>query len=335
MSVIVLVSTIVYMAPVDPASLTFGQRSDNKTVENKRIALGLDLPLHQQLFYYIRDISPVVVLDKEDEVLNYYKYHSFSLTGNKCLVLKWPYFRDSYQSSRSVSSILAEAIPLTLILALVSFLVATILGVLLGILAAMNKDNWVDKLVVGFATLGYSVPSYVSAIIFAVLFAYLWGGFTGLNIQGSLIEINDIGDDIFVPKNLILPALALGIRPISVIAQLMRSAYLDVVSQDFVRTAKAKGLSATQVIIKHVLRNSMNPVVTSISGWFASLLAGAFFVENVFNYRGVGLVAVNALINYDMPVILACVIFTSLIFISINILVDYIYAWLDPRVKLN
>lgn len=323
------------MAPVDPASLTFGQRSDNKTIENKRIALGLNLPLHKQLIYYFRDVSPIVILDNDNKVLEYYNYKSIPLWGKRVFIFKWPYFRDSYQSSRSVSSILAEAIPLTMILAIVSFCIATFLGLLLGIIAAMNQNTWLDKIIIGFSTLGYSVPSYVSAIVFAVLFAYLWGDFTGLNIQGSLIEINDIGEDVFVPKNLILPALALGIRPVSVIAQLMRSAFLDVISQDFVRTGISKGLTLKTVIRRHVLRNSMNPVVTSISGWFASLLAGAFFVENVFNYRGVGLVAVNALVNYDIPVILACVIFTSLIFISINIAVDYVYAWLDPRVRLS
>lgn len=331
----ILISTIVYVAPVDPTSLTFGQRSDNATIENKRKTLGLDLPLHQQLVFYLRDISPVVVIDRNDEVLSLYSHKSISISDHKSIVFKWPYLRDSYQSSRSVASIMLEAIPLTLLLAMCSFLIACVLGLILGITAALNKDTWIDQLIIALSTLGYSVPSYVSAILFAVIFAYILGPYTGLNIQGSLIEINDIGDDVWVPKNIILPACALGIRPVSVIAQLMRSAFLDVYSQDFVRTARSKGLDNLIVIKRHILRNSMNPVVTSISGWFASLLAGAFFVENVFNYRGMGLVAVNALINYDIPVILASVIFTSLIFISINIMVDYIYRWLDPRVSMS
>ncbi len=333
-SVVILVSSIVYNAPVDPTSLTFGQRSDQKTVESKRRALGLDLPLHQQLAYYLRDVSPLVVIDQDAEVLEYYNGVGLHV-GEKLLMLKFPYLRESYQTDRSVSIMLAEAIPLTLLLALCSFMIAIVLGIGLGIIAGINHGNWIDKTIIAISTVGYSVPSYVSAIFLAVVFAFVLGEFTGLNVQGSLIEINDIGDDIVVLKNLLLPAIALGIRPISVVAQLMRSALLDTMSQDYVRTGKAKGLQYYTVVFRHVLRNAMNPVATSISGWLASLLAGAFFVENVFNYRGMGLVTVTALVNYDIPVILASIIFICGIFIIINILMDYVYAWLDPRVSVS
>ncbi len=332
-SVVILVSTIVYLAPVDPTSLTFGQRSDQRTVDSKRSALGLDLPLHKQMTFYLRDISPFVIINKSDKVLKYYEGVGVDI-GDKRLIMKVPYLRESYQTNRPVSNILSEAIPLTLLLAFCSFLIAIVLGITLGIVAGINHGTWIDKMIIAFSTVGYSVPSYVSAIFLAVVFAYILGDLTGLNVQGSLVEINDIGDDVIVFKNLLLPAIALGIRPISVVAQLMRSALLDSFSQDYVRTGKAKGLQYYTIVLRHVLRNAMNPVATSISGWLASLLAGAFFVENVFNYRGMGLVTVTALVNYDIPVILASIIFICGVFIIINILMDYIYAWLDPRVSV-
>ena len=110
---------------------------------------------------------------------------------------------------------------------------------------------------------------------------------------------------------------------------------LDVLSQDFVRTATAKGLSKRVVVVKHALRNALNPLVSAISGWFAALLTGAFFVENVFNFKGLGDATVNALLNFDIPVVLGCVLFTSAVFILVNLISDLLYAWLDPRVRVG
>ena len=136
-------------------------------------------------------------------------------------------------------------------------------------------------------------------------------------------------------KNLLLPAIVLGIRPLAVISQLMRNELLDVLNQDYIRTARAKGLSEYNVIKNHAIKNSLNPVVTAVSGWFASLLAGAVFVEYIFGWNGLGKEIVNALNNLDLPVIMGSVLVIASMFIIINILVDIIYAWLDPRVKLN
>jgi peptide/nickel transport system permease protein len=127
----------------------------------------------------------------------------------------------------------------------------------------------------------------------------------------------------------------LGLRPVALITQLTRSAMLDVMTQDYVRTATAKGLSKYTVTVRHALRNALNPMVSAISGWFAALLTGAFFVENVFNFKGLGDVTVNALLNFDIPVVLGCVLFTAMVFVFINLLSDLLYAWLDPRVKFG
>jgi len=152
---------------------------------------------------------------------------------------------------------------------------------------------------------------------------------------GSLYTVDPYTGQVYLSlQNLILPALTLGIRPLAIVVSLIRSALLEVLSQDFIRTAYAKGLSRTRVLLKHALRNALNPVITAISGWFASLMAGAVFVEYVFDWKGIGLAMVDALEKYDLPVIMGIVLFVSVFLIVINLLVDIIYALLDPRVRL-
>ena len=134
-------------------------------------------------------------------------------------------------------------------------------------------------------------------------------------------------------SNLVLPAITLGIRPMAIIAQLTRSSMLDVLNQDYIRTAYAKGLSKHAVIWKHALRNALNPVITAITGWFAELLAGAFFVEYIFGWKGIGKVTVDALENLDFPVVMGSVLLSSFLFIVINIFADLTYGIVDPRIR--
>ncbi len=333
-AVVVLVSAIIYSAPVDPTSLSFGQQSDAETISRKRSELGLDKSLIYQIRAYLRDLSPVSRYS-DLAYLERNQVHHIKILGSEHWVLKSPYFRESFQNGRKVSAILLTAIPKTAILALSAFCIAALLGILLGILSALNKNRPIDKLILLVSALGYSIPSYVSAILFALVFGFWLGPWTGLNVQGSLVEINDLGDDVIVWKNLILPALALGVRPIAVITQLTRASFLDVLDEAFIRTATAKGLSYPQVVLKHAFRNSMNPITSSLSGWLASLFAGAFFVENVFNYKGLGTVTVKGLLFYDIPVVLAAVIVIAFVFVIINIMVDLLYVLIDPRIRIN
>ena len=212
-----------------------------------------------------------------------------------------------------------------------AFLFSALLGILFGVMAAISYDTWVDRLLLAGTTLGISVPSYVSAIVFALLFGYVWHDWTGLNVQGSLVELNDMGDPVLEWKNIILPALALGIRPIAVITQLTRSAILDVIRQDYVRTARSKGLEVLYIMRKHVLSNAWNPIITGLTGWLASLLAGAFFVERVFNFKGLGDLTITALTNYDITLLLGCMITVCLIFVLINLLTDMLYHLVSYR----
>jgi peptide/nickel transport system permease protein len=181
-----------------------------------------------------------------------------------------------------------------------------------------------------------SLPSFFAAIIIAWVFAFLLSDITGLNMTGSLYTVDDFGRGEYLDlKNLILPAVTLGIRPLGIIVEMTRSSFLEVLSQDYIRTARAKGLSKFSVITRHALKNAMNPVLTTVSGWFASLMAGAVFVEYVFDWKGIGVVIVDALEKYDLPVIMGTVLFISIILILVNILTDIAYAVLDPRVKLQ
>ncbi|MCA0332412.1 MAG: ABC transporter permease [Bacteroidetes bacterium] len=327
------ISSIIYLSPVDPARLSFGQLSDAKTVEAKRRSMGLDQPLPVQLMYYLRDLSPINVVDKDNVVLESYSFVRILSLKNKIVIVKWPYLRESYQSGRPVIDILSETIPLTLILAFFSILFASILGIILGIMSAVKHGTWIEQIAMIVSTIGYSLPSYATAIFFAVIFAFLLKPITGLNLTGSLLEVNDYGEWEFQWKNLILPVFALGLRPVSIITQLTRSAMLDNMMMPYVRTARAKGLKANTITYLHVLKNAMNPIITGISGWFASLVTGAFFVENVFNYRGLGVITVKALLDFDIPVVLGAVIFTCIMFVLINIIVDLLYAYTDPRIK--
>src|SRR6185369_814954 len=152
----------------------------------------------------------------------------------------------------------------------------------------------------------------------------------------SLFEIDEVtGDKYLNIKNLWLPAFTLGIRPLAIITQLTRSSMLDVLNQDYIRTAYAKGLSKRVVVWKHALRNASNPVITAITGWFAELLAGAFFVEYIFGWKGIGKIAVDALEKLDFPVVMGSVLVSAAFFIVINIFADILYGIIDPRVSIN
>jgi len=341
--VITLVFVLFNILPGDPARMMLGQRADISSVEAIHKDLGLDKPLLTQYLNFLNDLSPVSIHHIKDPESYWYlnpgKYSpNLKLLNikNTSLVLKMPYLRKSYQTKREVVEIIAEAFPKTLMLAAVSMIFAFIIGVVIGILSALHKDGIFDRVAMVLSVLGMSLPSFFAAIIIAWVFAFLLSDYTGLNMTGSLHTVDDFGRGEYISlKNLILPALTLGIRPLGVIVELTRSSMLDVMSQDYIRTARAKGLSEFRVVTRHALKNALNPVVTAVSGWFASLMAGAVFVEYVFDWKGIGVVIVDALEKYDFPVIMGTVLFISVILIIINILTDITYALLDPRVRLE
>ena len=338
--VVTVVFFLFNILPGDPARMMLGQRADIASVEAINKDLGRDKPLYIQYFNFLNDISPISVHNTKNEDSYWYfddeKYTGVKLIplGSTGVFLKNPYLRRSYQSQRKVSDILSEAFPKTMLLAGVSILFALIFGVGIGVLLAVKKNVILDRVALVFSVLGMSIPSFFAAILNAWIFAFVLVEYTGLNMFGSLYSVDDYGRGEYLDlKNLILPALTLGIRPLAIVVELTRSSLLDVLGQDYIRTARAKGLGKFRIIGKHALKNALNPVITAVSGWFASLMAGAVFVEYVFDWKGVGVVIVDSLEKYDFPVIMGAVLFISVILVIINIFVDIIYGFLDPRVR--
>jgi peptide/nickel transport system permease protein len=341
LGVVTVVFILFNILPGDPARMMLGQRADIASVEAINKDLGRDKPLYLQYFNFLNDVSPLSVHNSENSG-SYWYYDQEKYSGVRLvplagggLYIKKPYLRRSYQSNRGVAGILAEAFPKTMILAGASILFALLAGMAIGIFVAVSKSRIVEKLALVFSVLGMSIPSFFAAILNAWIFAFVLAGFTGLNMFGSLYTVDDYGRGEYLDlKNLILPALTLGIRPLAIVVELTRSSMLEVLSQDYIRTARAKGLRKSRIIFRHALKNALNPVITAVSGWFASLMAGAVFVEYVFDWKGVGVVIVDALEKYDFPVIMGAVLFISVILVIINIFVDVVYAFLDPRVRL-
>jgi peptide/nickel transport system permease protein len=334
--VIIVVFFLFHALPGDPVSMMAGQRTDIATRESITRELGLSKPLHSQFLLYINDLSPLSVHKDNDENEEKYGYKRLFTFGTEDVaVVKKPYLRRSFQSNRRVDEILIENMVHTFWLAFAAILLATTLGILMGVLAALNQNTWIDHFTISLSVLGISIPTFLSAILFAIVFGYYLSDYTGLNLTGQLWETDPIHGRQLHLENLILPAITLGIRPLSIIVQLTRSAMLDVLSKDYIRTAKAKGLSKISMYFKHALKNALNPVITAVSGWLASLMAGAFFVEYIFDWKGLGFVTIKAVQALDFPVVMGSTLIVALIFILINIFVDILYATVDPRIRLT
>lgn len=331
---VIVIVFFIFQGSADPARLIVGQTGDKKTIDNIRSEFYLDQPKWKQFILYINDVSPVSLHTREEIAQK--KLSGFFIGGDIKIGIKIPYLRKSYQTKKDVIDVLLDAFPGTIMLALAAMIFATAAGILLGVLAAIKQNTWIDTSSVFISITGISAPSFFMAIVIAYLFGIVLHNYTGLNLTGSWFDIDETtGERYLTLKNLVLPAITLGIRPLAIITQLTRSSMLDVLTQDYIRTAYAKGLSRRTVIFRHALRNALNPVITAITGWFAELLAGAFFVEYIFGWKGIGKVTVDALDKLDYPVVMGSVLFSAGFFIIINILADILYGIVDPRVRLK
>jgi len=229
----------------------------------------------------------------------------------------------SYSSNRDVLTTIIDTFPATALLAVSALILSSIIGILIGVVSSVKPYTFADNLSMLVALIGISFPPFALGLIMALVFgAWLkWFPISGYINNGI--------------SYLVLPMLTLALRPLAIIARLTRSSMLDVLGQDYVRTARAKGVSEWKVIIRHALRNALNPVITTISAWLAALLGGTFFIEYIFNWPGIGLLAINSILSLDFPMIQGTVLFTAVIFIIVNMIVDVIYAFLDPKVKLS
>ncbi len=339
--VVFVIFLLFNVLPVNSARMTLGQRADVSSVKAIEKEFRLNLPWYHRLVLYFNDISPLSLNTLNDEDAPSYlnpdevKYTKLFSLDSVSLVVKAPYLGKSFQTRRKVSEVLGEKIYPTFVLAITAMTMASFFGIIFGVFAAIKQYSFWDNAILVMSTFGISQPAYFSGIILAMVFGYYLSDWTHLNVRGSLTDMDYMGETITIWKNLWLPMIALGVRPIAIITQLTRSSMLDVMSQDYIRTAKAKGLSYYQVVFKHALRNAMNPVVTSISGWLAALLTGAFFIEKVFDYKGLGLQTIESLLSFDFPIVMGSVLFVAFVFVVMNIFTDILYSILDPRVTVK
>ena len=230
-------------------------------------------------------------------------------------------FGTSYKLNRSVSSLLIDAFPNTLVLSLAAALVSWIIGIPAGILSAVKQYSFTDNFFMGFSLLGVSMPVFWVGLLFQYIFSLKLGILPASGFDG--------------PEFIIMPAIVLGWSSAGTIARLTRSSLLEVMRNDYIRTARAKGLSEIKVVANHALKNSLLPVVTVMALQVAGLLSGAVITESVFDIPGIGRVAVNAIQNRDMPLLQGAVVLTTFLVIVGNLAADILYSYLDPRIKYN
>lgn len=226
----------------------------------------------------------------------------------------------SLHSRRPVASLIAERLPATVQLAAAALLVATCVAVPLGALAAMRRGSVFDQVAIAFATLGVSIPNFVLGPLLILLFSFSLGWLPVSGREG--------------PGALILPALTLGTALAAILARMLRSTLLEVLGEDFIRTARAKGLRDVQVLVRHALGNAMLPVITLLGLQLGALLAGAVITEIVFSWPGLGSLTVEAIQRRDYPLLQGCVLVVSVSYVAVNSLTDLLYGWLDPRIRL-
>ena len=299
--VLVLVSllsfALIWLVPSDPAAAFLDASATPEQVAKLRSALGLDLSLPQQMLgWYGRILSGDL--------------------GQSILL------------NRSVTAALVERLPVTLSLAALALAFAGFFGVAAGIIAAVNHNRWPDQAVMTTALLGLSVPDFwlglVLVLVFAVSLGWLpSGGFTPF-LQSPTEWL----------RGMILPALTLGLVQVGFIARMARASMLDTLSQDYVRTADAKGLAKLHVVLRHALPNAMIPILTVIGIVSGALLGGAVIVEQVFSIPGIGRLIVGAIASRDFPVLQGGLLFLAVVYLAINLVVDILYAVVDPRVRL-
>jgi peptide/nickel transport system permease protein len=229
----------------------------------------------------------------------------------------------SYITNRDVAKTILEKFPSTAILSITAMLFAAFTGILIGVISAVKPYTFYDYISIIIALIGISIPQFVLALLMVYIFGaeLKWFPISGY-IDGGW-------------QYIVLPAFALALRPLAITARITRTSMLEVLNMDYIKTARAKGLTEFKVIMKHALRNALNPTVTALSSSFAATLGGVFFIEYIFNWPGIGSLAMDSIMKLDFPMIQGSILFSAIVFVVINFLVDVSYAYLDPKVKLS
>lgn len=304
-AIVVINFLLVRAAPGDPATVMAGEAgaADEQFVQQLREQFGLDRPLHEQLGIYLSDVA----------------------TGD---------LGYSYRQQRPVWDLIAERLPATLILTGAAFILALAAGIGLGTLAAMNVGRWSDSAITVLALVSYATPIFWVGLMLILLFSVQLGwlpafgyetigaGYTGWE------RITDIAE------HMVLPVITLGLFYMAVYARLTRASILEVRDMDFVKTARAKGLGETRIVLKHVLRNAILPVITFAGIQAGHLVGGSILIETVFAWPGIGRLAFDAVLQRDYQVLLGIFFVTSVLVIVFNILTDLVYSLIDPRIEV-
>ena len=304
--------------PGSPAEALLGERATPQSIEQLRRAYGLDRPIHQQYFSYVKRVA----------------------SGD---------LGQSISSRRNVSTEIRERFPATIELSVAAMLFAVGLGIPLGYVAAKRYQSWFDHASLGGSLLGISMPVFFLALLLKYVFAVKLGWFpsigrsdvtitaqhpTGFFVLDAILTLDGRA---FVDsvKHLVLPAIALGTIPLAIVTRITRAAVLDVINEDYVRTARAKGMSPAVVDRRHVLKNAMLPITTVMGLQLGLLLSGAILTETVFAWGGMGSWLKDAIFNRDYPVLQGGILFLAVVFVLVNLLVDIAYGRLDPRIRVR
>ena len=288
LGVVLLIFIMLRIIPGSPVLVMLGEHYDQETIERLTELMGLDQPLLVQFFDYVKG----------------------ALMGDLGI---------SYRYQRPVADMIMDALPYTVKLAVIAALFAWVMGIVSGIIAAVNNNNFIDRLFMGVSLLGVSMPIFMTSLVLQYIFSFKLG-ILPMTEDGSMVSM-------------ILPAIALGWNSAGSVARMTRSSLIEAMQADYIDTAKAKGLLRGAVILKHALRNSLLPVVTMMALQLSSMLSGAVITESVFAIPGIGRLATEAISNRDMPVLQGTVLFTTVIVIAGNLLADMLYSVLDPRIR--
>jgi len=294
--VALMVFSLLYLTPGDPAVVLAGEQASEADIARLRTAMALDKPYAERFLLWVGGV----------------------LRGDLGV---------SVFSNRPVTELIVQRLEPTIALTLGALLIAVLLAVPLGTLAAWRSGGALDRAVMGFAVFGFSIPVFVLGYLLIILFSMHWDI---LPVQGYRPIAYGIGPFL---EHLALPALSLGIVNAALIARITRASMLDVLNQDYMRTARAKGLSTPRILIRHGLRNAAVPIVTIIGIGFAMLISGVVVTETVFNIPGLGRLTVDAILRRDYPVIQGVILVFSLTYVVVNLLVDLSYGLFDPRIR--
>jgi peptide/nickel transport system permease protein len=294
--VAILVFALLRLTPGDPAAIIAGASATTQDVEGIRARLGLDRPVFTQFIVWIG--------------------HMFA--GD---------FGESFFFKKQVADLVLDRVEPTLMLSLTTMILSIVIAVPLGVLAAYRHGTWIDRIVMGFSVLGFSVPVFVIGYLLIYIFSIELGW---LPVQGYQPLSEGIGGCLL---RLILPSMTLSVIYVALIARITRTSVLEVLGEDYIRTARAKGLTDYTVLMRHALRNAAVPIVTVIGIGIALLIGGVVVTESVFSIPGLGRLTVDAVLARDYPTVQAVILLFSFVYVLINLLVDLAYTGLDPRIR--